>query len=487
MTLRVNWVSLTFSIGFHLKFLSRGAQLNNLMALTEQLRSLVAFVGDPLEIADYEADSADVTIPRMHRVSVSDVSLQSLVEILRSIPILCDLEGGIAHHSPSSSSSISLNSIAHWLLARARVSPPDECVDSLMEAVSKNQSPLLEIIPVWGISPRVSIDLGEKLKIIPIHDLPPSKLKDLFTGKKRHRFSFDIANSSPRPGAAIVKETVDGPLYESSTSEAAIANKRQSELMLNALIAPSETGKQAALAELAKMMDPLEAARESTSIYDDAEEVATVVALCTSRPIFLLGQWYQRPIDLPLVGTLGGYCGPTNDHPFYIAIDQQDYPVTEIEALIKRYRVLDEQTRKRLRTPLNRLNQGRRHRAHHTVEAAVIDLGIAAEALLTQDRDKDAPISFTLRARGTLLLGGSPEERRKNYETLKTLYDLRSKVAHEGSIVDRANIPHSERDRGRLRDASNILQSGEETCKALIRKVIEEGRFPSWDALMFGW
>ncbi len=351
----------------------------------------------------------------------------------------------------------------------------------------KNESSILEIVPVWGISPRVSIDLGDGIKIVPIQDLPPSRLKDLFTGKKRHRYSFDIANSSPRPGAAIVKETVHGPMYESSTSEVATASRRHGELMLSVLMAPTEAGKQAAFAEMAKTMDPLKAARESTSIYNSAEELSLVVALSTTRPIFPLGQWYQRPIDLPLVGTLGGYSGPTNDHPFYIAVDQQDYPVPEIEALVQCYRSLDSHTRRRLKTPLSRLNQGRRQQAHHTVEAAAIDLGIAAEALLTQDRDRDAPISFTLRARGTLLLSGTPEERRRNYEVLRDLYDLRSKVAHEGSIVDRTNIPYSERDRVRLREAAATVRSGEGVCIALIRKIIEEGQFPSWGALLFGW
>jgi hypothetical protein len=461
--------------------------LDHLKTLIDQLTALIPSVGDPEDVEGYEPDSADATIPRMHRVSVSNQDLQTLVIMLRSIPRLGDLEGGIAHHSPSDYGSISLDSIAHWLLAQARTCPPEDCVGHLMDAIEKNESPLLEIIPVWGISPRVSIDLGEGIKIVPIQDLPPSRLKDLFTGKKRHRFSFDIANSSPRPGAAIVKETVHGPLYESSTSEAAGASRRQGELMLSFLTAPTEAGRQAALAEVAKTMDPLQAARDSTSIYNSAEELALVVALCTTQPIFPLGQWYQRPFGLPLVGTIGGYSGPTNDHPFYIAVDQQDYPVAEIEALVQRYRSLDPHTRGRLKTPLSRLNQGRRQQAHHTVEAAAIDLGIAAEALLTQDRERDAPISFTLRARGTLLLNGTPEERRRNYEVLRDLYDLRSKVAHEGSIVDRANIPHSERDRARLDKASMTVRSGEAVCIALVRKIIETGQFPSWDALMFGW
>jgi hypothetical protein len=356
-----------------------------------------------------------------------------------------------------------------------------------MAILEKNESQLLEIVPVWGIAPRVTIDLGEGMKIVPIQELPPSRLKDLFMGKKRHQFSFDIANSSPRPGAAIVKETIHGPLYEPSSSSAAAASRQQSELLLRFLSAPDEADKQAVLAELGELMDPLKAARESTSIYNDAEELVTVVALSTPQPIFPLGQWYQRPIDLPLVGTLGGYSGPTNDHPFYIPVDQQDYPVDEIEDLMQRYRRLDPTTRKRLRTPLSRLNQGRRQHTYHTVEAAAIDLGIAAEALLTQDRDRDAPISFILRTRGTLLLGGSPEERRSSYAALRDLYDLRSKVAHEGLIVDRTNILNSEREQARLREATTKVLAGEEVCKALIRKVIDLGAFPSWDELMFGW
>ena len=461
--------------------------MDQLNAVKDHLRALAQSVGDPPEIAGYEEDSADVTISRLHRVSISDSDLRDFVVTLRSVPILTEMDGGIAHHSPTSSTSISLKSIAHWLLAQARVLPPEECVDSLMEALATNRSPLLEIIPVWGISPKVSINLGRGMKIVPINDLPTSKLKDLFTGKKRHQHSFDIANSSPRPGAAIVRETIHGPIYEASTSAAALESRRHSDLMLKAVLASDGSERQEALAELGNAMNPLKAARENPSIYNDAEELATVVALLSARPIFPLGQWYQRPIELPLVGSSFGYSGPTNDFPFHIIINPQDYPVTEMEALVQRYRALDEQIRKHLKTPLSRLNQGRRQHMHHTVEAAAIDIAIAVEALLTQDRDNDAQISFTLRARGTLLLGGTPEERRRNYDTLKALYKIRSKVAHEGSIIDWAKIPHSEGERTRHQQALADVRSGEEVCKALIIKIIEAGHFPSWDALMFGW
>ena len=142
------------------------------------------------------------------------------------------------------------------------------------------------------------------------------------------------------------------------------------------------------------MMDPLKAVRESTSIASLAEELAPVIALPAPKPIFTIGQWCQRPESTPLAGLLHSWSGPTADHPFYFSIEKQEYQISEMEALVTQYQSLDDSTRQRLRTALTRLNQSRRYLEYHTVEAAAIDLGIAAEALLTQDRDPDAPISF---------------------------------------------------------------------------------------------
>ncbi len=172
---------------------------------------------------------------------------------------------------------------------------------------------------------------------------------------------------------------------------------------------------------------------------------------------------------------------------FYFSIDKQDYRVSEIQALVQKYQDLEDSTKKRLRTPLTRLNQGRRQLEHHSIEAAAIDLGIAAEALLTQDRDRDAPISFLLRTRGTLLLGGTPETRKQNYNALRDLYELRSEVAHNGMIADRRTIPSSEKTKRKFAEAAERAMVGQRVCTELVIAVIQAGRFPDWDALMLGW
>ena len=261
----------------------------------------------------------------------------------------------------------------------------------------------------------------------------------------------------------------------------------ESEQVLAVLLATSEEAKHEALKRYAEMLDPLKAAKESMSIAPLAEELATVIGLLTPKPIFTLGQWYQRPENTPLVGLLASWSGPTSDHPFYISIDKQDYRLSEIEALVQQYQALDDSIRKKLCTPLSRLNQSRRQLEHNTIEAAAIDLGIAAESLLTQDRDRDAPISFLVRTRGTLLLGGTPGTRKQNYNALRDLYNLRSEVAHNGMIADRTAILSSEKTRRRFAEAAEQVRVGQRLCTELLIAVIQRGGFPDWDALMLGW
>jgi hypothetical protein len=455
--------------------------------IIDLIKSILPSVTDPDGIDVYERDSADFLLPRLYSVGVPQEPLLQLTAELHKFGEIANLEGGVVNHSPfSSSRPLKAENFAHWLLAQSRFRAPEECLENLLETVRRNTSPLLEIVPIWGISPKLRFDLGEGLSILPIAELPPSHLKDLMMRKRRHAFSFEIANSSPRPGAAVVRETMHGPLFEGPKSKAALQSDRQSQLMLQVLMGPTQEAKRSALEEFAQNTTP-KVGGSDTSIAPHAQELCEVVALLTSKPIFTLAQWYQCPENTPLLGRLAAYSGPTNDHPFYLEIKAQDYAVDEIITLVRQYRALSQSIRNHLRTPLSRLNQGRRHLEHDTIEDAAIDLGIAAEALLTQDREADAPISFTLRARGTLLLDGTADERKQNYRALKDLYTLRSKAAHEGSIVARTTLPMSESVSRQLQEATEKVKSGQRVCTELITSIIRKGRFPDWDQLMFGW
>jgi hypothetical protein len=84
------------------------------------------------------------------------------------------------------------------------------------------------------------------------------------------------------------------------------------------------------------------------------------------------------------------------------------------------------------------------------------------------------------------MLGGTPEGKRENYAKVRDLYDLRSRVAHEGSIVDDP-ASGSPKARARLAEARERCKSGQRICTELILAVIQHGSFPDWDQLVFGW
>jgi Apea-like HEPN len=60
-----------------------------------------------------------------------------------------------------------------------------------------------------------------------------------------------------------------------------------------------------------------------------------------------------------------------------------------------------------------------------------LDLGIAIESVLEVDQPD---VSYKVRQRGTLLLGGTSDEKKDTFEHLKELYKLRSKVAHGSTL-----------------------------------------------------
>jgi hypothetical protein len=275
-------------------------------------------------------------------------------------------------------------------------------------------------------------------------------------------------------------------MYEPHDSEAARISEKESRLTLALLLNPSEEGKRAAMEQLAAIMNSRMPTKGSNPAAELSEELSAAIALKTPKPIFTLGHWYQRPANIPLVGRLGGWSGPTNEHPFYTAVDQQDYAYGEIEELAYRFQTLDPQMRKRLRTPLLRLNQSRRNLEHHTVEDAAIDLGIALEAMLAFDRDHNAPVSYLLRLRGALLLGGNASERKQNLRALRDVYDLRSRVVHGGMIADLRDIAELPQVRKDLDAAREQVKVGHAMCMEIAAKVIEAGGFPDWDSLLLG-
>jgi hypothetical protein len=94
--------------------------------------------------------------------------------------------------------------------------------------------------------------------------------------------------------------------------------------------------------------------------------------------------------------------------------------------------------------------------------------------------DDQVDLSYKVRQRGTFFLGGTPDEMRQNYNRLKKIYVLRSKVAHGKSIESSFTL------NGRQTSTDEFLKECCIICARLIRKFIESGLVSDWDERLLG-
>ena len=132
-----------------------------------------------------------------------------------------------------------------------------------------------------------------------------------------------------------------------------------------------------------------------------------------------------------------------------------------------RFSALPDPSRSRLRSAMDRLNA-----AYHrvTVFDQAIDAAIALEAALAT-ADGHGEISFRLRLRAALLLGGSVEDRRATAAKVKGLYDVRSAVIHGGTK--------------RSQEAGEKVEEGLTVVGLILRRLMEVGDVADWKTVEF--
>jgi hypothetical protein len=103
-----------------------------------------------------------------------------------------------------------------------------------------------------------------------------------------------------------------------------------------------------------------------------------------------------------------------------------------VASLHKIFSVLSGSDKTRFRLVLDRLGQAKRR---GQLEDKILDLGITLEMLLLPDNKSGDQLSQSFRLRGAWLVGRDPKERVAVCALLKTLYTLRSVVAHGGTFT----------------------------------------------------
>lgn len=100
----------------------------------------------------------------------------------------------------------------------------------------------------------------------------------------------------------------------------------------------------------------------------------------------------------------------------------------------------------------------------------IIDLGMALEiALMHDDQNAKEEITAKTGLRAGWLLGTTPEERLAIKRSASKLYGARSKAVHTGKV-----------------DAKLDLTTADQLVVSVLKKILDRGAFPEWDALVFG-
>ena len=99
-----------------------------------------------------------------------------------------------------------------------------------------------------------------------------------------------------------------------------------------------------------------------------------------------------------------------------------------------------------------------------------IDLRIALEALYL-DGKSNTEMAFRLATHGALYAGGTIEERRRNYETLRKAYNLSSRAVHAGVLKG---------------SSEGVLKKAQDLCREGIIKGLRGGDAPDWSDMILG-
>ena len=118
----------------------------------------------------------------------------------------------------------------------------------------------------------------------------------------------------------------------------------------------------------------------------------------------------------------------------------------------------------------------RRSKRGRALEEQLVELRIALEsALLVGDSGNVTEMQLRIATRGAWLLGGTFDERKACFDTLRKAYGLASSVLHARSL----------KRKNREEDAGTVGRA-QELCRGAILHMVREGALPNWDEVVQG-
>lgn len=345
----------------------------------------------------------------------------------------------------TASRSIGVSDIAELLVIGAQNNGIEKTVDSLIDYVSQDYTPCIQVLMLRGIKVAGSVELHDGVFISKPEDVPSlplvRHLNDykfrLHTGNMGAMSPFNDYQSDDPPDSVIYKVVNAKPKFFPFNID---LNKFEIEAKKYFIVGT--------ISNLLPLIFPEVSIRHS--YYAGTLKDSFLESLALSS--WSSSGWADLGVE---------------------SREATDETLEVFRDILSKYLALSDDQRSKLDVPLHRLREAARHR--NPVDRA-IDLGVAFEALLLRDQPDQTQLALQFRLRGSWLLGKDLEERKKIYKLLRDVYAYRSTAAHTGKLT--AKIKDHEY-------ACERLAEGLKLCADAIKAVINT-RDINWENLLLG-
>lgn len=391
---------------------------------------------DQYALLNSSAVNLELPTETAEKVGLHNVS-PPVIDALAKEPMFQD-STRLMIRSENASSTLNRNIIAPKLVKKAISTGSAEiAIDWLEKILSIEKAVGFSIMALWGMTIHESVSLGHGISLMPITSLPDSSQKRWLTADERIFSGLDSINMSmiEAPTTALVVETlVDPVIYDATKSQP-----------------PSNAS-------------PF----NSLELLNDARLALTVIG--PSAPIQACYWFHFKDPDIE-EAQLGA--GRSSQHieimPMNIeSFGEFDNQVASV--IVDKYLSMHDNTRKRIKIALERLNQGLR-RARPGDRA--MEISIALETLLA---DGGTENTFKIGLRAALLLGGDITTKLENRAMVNGAYIMRSALVHSGEVLPKTKVPNL----GKL-PSDNIARRAAIICADVIKKIINCGHIPEWN------
>lgn len=356
---------------------------------------------------------------------------QKILAKLKADLRVSQLEGEMLSRG-SGAGIFDVKNLAKWFLWHANNVGQELAAVDLELFLNYEEISVINSLWITGIEVDEEIEIEDGISIRPAQSMPDSREKEFFLQHDFHSTGLQTL----KPSCVIVK----------NVSIPKLASKDNSRVSL-----------------------PVDHVFwTSRSRFYDCALLLNVLPNVTCLPHYATSHLEASTPLGPFGGSSGG--GPVYDIPSKITTKITSESVIQLQELLICIDKLDAKSRVRMQRAIHRLSQAKRR---IQLEDQILDLGIAMEMLLLDNKPDQLALSFRLR--GSWLLSTTNAEKLENYQTLKEIYSYRSDVAHTG-ILCNGNQPKIAKARSSLPKYQRIA---EDVCK----KIILNG-FPNWENLI---